>query len=69
LDNKSFLKVVNTFQGRTLPEAGYLVGYGAILQFYQLAAPIPDRLALISRKHKQYEDPNWIVLTARYMPK
>jgi hypothetical protein len=68
LDHKSFSKGVSTFRGRTLPEEGYLVGYGAILQFYELAAPIPDRLALISKKHKQYEDKNWMVFTARYMP-
>jgi hypothetical protein len=69
LDNKSsFSSIITTFQGRTLPEEGYLVGYGAILQFYQLAVPVPDRLALISRKHKQYEVENWIVLTPRHMP-
>lgn len=68
MDHKSFSRSVSTFQGRTLPEEGNLVGYGAILQFYELTTPIPDRLALISRKHKQYEDQNWIVLTARHMP-
>jgi Fic family protein len=68
LDNNGFSRSISTFQGRSLPEEGYLVGYGAILQFYQLAVPIPDRLALISRKHKQYEVENWIVLTPRHMP-
>lgn len=68
MGSKSFSRLTRNFQGRTLPEEGYLVGYAAIVQFYQLIALIPDRLALISTKHKQYETQDWLVLTPRYMP-
>jgi len=30
--------------------------------------PLPDRLALISQKHKQYETQEWIVFTPRHQP-
>jgi hypothetical protein len=69
MDNSnSFSYLVTVFQERQTPEEGYIVGYGALLKFYGLQAPLPDRLALISQKHKQYETKEWIVLTPRYMP-
>jgi len=66
--NNSFSQLVTIFQERIVPEKGYLVGYAAILKFYDLQAPIPDVLALLSQKHKQYETVDWIVFTPRYMP-
>lgn len=66
---KRFLVLITVFQEKVAPEEGYLVGYGAILKFYDLYAPPPDRLAIISQKHtKQYETEDWIVLTPKYMP-
>lgn len=50
------------------PEEGFLAGYGAILNYYDLGVPLPDRLALISQKHKQYETEEWLVFTPRHMP-
>lgn len=50
------------------PEEGVLAGYGAIIKHYDLQVPLPDRLALISSKHKQYETDEWIVLSPRYTP-
>lgn len=35
---------------------------------YHLDAPLPDRLAFISPKHKLYEKSEWIVFTPRYSP-
>jgi hypothetical protein len=63
-----FSQLITIFQERLTPEEGYIVGYGALLKFYALKAPLPDRLALISQKHKQYETEDWIVLTPRHMP-
>ena len=68
MENNDFSHLVTIFQERATPEEGYLAGYGAILKFYDLQAPLPDRLALISKKHKQYETEDWIVLTLRHMP-
>ncbi len=64
----SFSQPITVFQERTSPEKGYLVGYGAILKAYNLQFPLPDILALISQKHKQYKTEEWIVLTPRHMP-
>jgi Fic family protein len=66
--NNSFSQLVSIFQERPTPEKGYLAGYGAIIRFYDLHAPLPDVLALLSQKHKQYETKGWIVFTPRYMP-
>jgi hypothetical protein len=68
MKNNRFSQLISVFQDRTLPEEGYIAGYGAILKFYDLQSPLPDRLALISQRHKQYENEEWIVLTPRHMP-
>ena len=66
--NNSFSQLITVFQERATPEEGYLVGYGSIIKFYYLHTPLPDVLALLSQKHKQYETEDWIVFTPRYMP-
>ncbi len=63
-----FSHLITVFHGKKVPEEGYLVGYGSLIEFYDLPVPLPDRLALISKKHKRYETDEWIVLTPRYMP-
>lgn len=68
IKNKEFSELVTVFQDRISPEKGYLVGYGAILKSYSLQTPIPDILALISKKHKQYKTEEWMVFTPRHMP-
>lgn len=45
-----------------------VVGYHAIIRHYALRVPLPDRISMISQKHKQYENDQWIVLSPRYMP-
>ncbi|UYZ61210.1 Fic family protein [Hymenobacter latericus] len=67
-DYNSFSQEVNVFHGRTAPEAGQLVGYGALIAGLQLPVPLPRQLALISRKHRQYETEGWRVLTPRHRP-
>ncbi len=66
--NNGFSQLITVFQERTAPEEGYLVGYGAIMKFYNLQVPLPAIFALLSRKHKQYKTEDWIVFTPRYMP-
>lgn len=68
MKHKSFSKEINTFKGREVPEAGFLVGYGAIIENLKLLLPIPDQLALISKKHKRYSSSNWQVFTPRHQP-
>lgn len=64
-----FSKDITVFNGKTTPEPSALVGYGAIINALRLSMPIPDKLAIISKKHKQYSTENWLVFTPRYHPK
>src|SRR5688572_2593687 len=66
--NNRFSQLLTVFHGKLLPEQGYLVGYGAILNAYDLRTPLPEILAMISEKHKRYQTGEWIVFTPRYMP-
>ena len=68
MKNKNISLEERTFHGREVPESGYLVGYGALIERFQLPMPIPNRLALINKKFKQYRNDQWIVLTPRHKP-
>lgn len=59
---------ISVFHGRTAPEEGILVGYGALIEVYQLAVPIPEILSLISYKKRQYRKDRWRVFTSRHLP-
>ena len=63
-----YLGLIESFQRRTLPERGYLVGYAALIAAFDLHVPLPYRLALISEKHRKYETEAWRVLTPRHQP-
>lgn len=56
------------FHGRQAPEAGLLVGYGAISEHYQLQLPIPKILALVSKKNRKYASEGWIVFGPKFQP-
>lgn len=69
MDNHNhFSELVNVFHGRIAPEEGFTAGYAALIERYRLSVPLPDRLALISRKRRQYTTDQWIVLTPRHTP-
>ncbi|PTN10060.1 Fic family protein [Mangrovibacterium marinum] len=57
---------ITVFHGRFTPEVGYLEGYGAIINHFELAVPIPDSLSLISEKRRKYEADGWMVFTPKY---
>lgn len=69
MKNNHISEKIMTFHGRTAPEEGWLVGYGALINAYDLSVPLPDRLSLINPKHKIYSLPQWMVFTPRYEPK
>lgn len=68
MNNIHFSQEILVFNGRTAPETGFLAGYGAIIQQYQLNVPIPATLALISKRNKNYNQPGWIVFGPKYQP-
>ncbi|MFV8341224.1 Fic family protein [Flavobacterium sp. XS2P39] len=66
--NKSFSLKISVFHGRSTPEEGLLVGYGALIEGYALMMPLPNNLTLISSKKRQYNRDQWRVLSSRYEP-
>jgi hypothetical protein len=68
LISNSFSQLVSVFEERETPEKGYLAGYGALIRFYDLQVPLPDILAILSQKYKQYKSEDWMVFTPRHMP-
>ena len=69
MNNKHFSQTINVFHGRTTPEQGKLIGYGAIIDSLKLVASIPRQLALISEIRRQYATESWLVFTPRHQPK
>lgn len=65
---KRFSLQLSVFHGRAVPEDGVIVGYGAIIEAYKLAVPIPEKLTFISTKKRQFENKEWKVFPSRYLP-
>ncbi len=59
---------VSSFHGRTVPEKGKIVGYGAIIESMKLPVPIPDTLSLIQEKIKKYSIKGWQIFSPAYQP-
>ncbi len=68
MEDNNISQEISVFQGRTAPEEGTLVGYGAIIAAWKLPVPTPLQLALISKKHRQYKTEGWLVFTPRHQP-
>jgi hypothetical protein len=67
--NNHFSQVVSTFHGKHLPELeASLVGYSAILKYYNLQVPKPSVLAAIGKKHTKYQKNGWVIFSPRYIP-
>jgi hypothetical protein len=65
---KRFSLQLSVFHGKNVPEDGVIVGYGAIIEAYKLAVPIPEKLTFISTKKRQFENKEWKVFPSRYLP-
>jgi hypothetical protein len=68
MKNTRFSKEILHFHERTAPETGFLTGYGAVIQYFELEVPVPDTLALIIQKNKNYNKPGWIIYGQKYKP-
>ena len=68
MKSKYISREITVFHGRTTPEKGILVGYGAIIEAYNLPVPLPNKLSLISEKKRQYGNEEWQVFTSRHKP-
>ena len=56
------------FRGKSTPEKGGIVGYGAIIERLKLPIPFPNTLSLITQKSKKYNVDDWKVFPASYQP-
>lgn len=65
---KAFSGPVIFFHERRLPERATPVGYGALMDAYDVAAPVPLRLCAIGERHKVFEEANWRIYTPRHAP-
>jgi len=61
-------KKVTVFHGRQLPEPAHVVGYAALIDFFDLKVTVPQTIALISEKNKTYADEQWKVFAPKYQP-
>jgi len=69
MKNQHISHAISVFHGMDLPEGEMLlVGYAALINFYNLAVPLPSRLAAISSKHRKYETEGWAVFTPKHTP-
>ncbi len=65
MESITISKQISVFQGRQAPEKAMLVGYGALIDAYNLPMPFPKRLSLISDKRHSYENEEWRVFSSR----
>lgn len=59
---------VTHFRGRPLPEPAVPAGYAALLERFELLAPLPPRLAAIAPRHHPQRHEAWRLLTPRHRP-
>jgi len=68
MKNNQISQKISVFHERTAPERGSLAGYGALINAFNLQVPIPDKISIISEKHKRYDNEEWAVFTPRHTP-
>lgn len=64
-----FEEIVTVFRNYNLPENDMkLAGYSALIHRYELDVPLPDVIAAISDKHRNYSDGKWRVFKTVQQP-
>lgn len=66
--NTHFSQTAPVFHGRITPEEGTIVGYSAIIHQLNLAVPMSSTIALVCAKNKKYQNDQWNVFPAIYLP-
>lgn len=69
MNSVNFSVSASTFQAKHLPEEGFVVGYCALINYYDLLMPYPQQFALIAKKNKRYQTEEWHVFPPIYKPK
>ena len=68
MSKHQFPEEVIEFRESRLPEIAVPVGYAALIDAFDLQAPLPLTLCAIGSKHKVYEKNGWRVYTPRHKP-
>ncbi len=58
----------DVFRGIKLPENGFIVGYAALMNVYDLKIPVQYPISIVSKKNRQYYKDGFLVQTIRYLP-
>ena len=59
---------VSHFHGQALPEPAIPAGYASLIERFELAVPLPPRLAGTAMRHHPAPHPRWQLLTPRHRP-
>jgi hypothetical protein len=59
---------VKHFRGRALPESAVPAGYAALIERFDLNAPLPPRLTATAERHHPASTRSWQLLTPRHRP-
>ncbi len=59
---------VKDLRGRVLPEEGWLAGYSAIIERYDLPLPLPPAVAFVSTGHHPKSTREWLGVSVRRRP-
>ncbi len=63
-----FSEAVTVFHERALPERATPVGYGALIDRFDLRVPLPRTLSAVSERHRTRTEAGWRLLTPRHAP-
>jgi hypothetical protein len=66
--SNQFSGQITVFHGRRLPETATPAGYSALLDAFDLNAPMPRTLAATSDRHRTKKENGWQILTPRHAP-
>jgi hypothetical protein len=59
---------IRVFHDRMFPEEGFIAGYAALINAYNLEVALPEILSFISLKKREYKRDGWQVFTSRHKP-
>ena len=63
-----FSQQTPVFNGKQMPEEGYIVGYSAIINSLKLPVPITGPTAIVSKQNRSDTSKDWIVFPNSYLP-
>jgi Fic family protein len=69
MSSVNFSLTASVFQAKYVPQEGCIVGYCALIHYFDLLMPYPYQYTLIAKKNKRYDTEEWRVFPPIYKPK